>query len=218
MMRWWSIPIVAVLGWFLYTLTPFWALYDLAHAVQVGDAAYVREHVNVRTLRLALLRQLSEAIRTDGGDDAEGRRRRAVAEAATVLALPVAEALVTPQMVVDVLDDGWPQSLDLPNAPKEGMTTGGGLRIPDLRRLADFYLASEMRGFRTVVIGVPPERARAEQLRIRLRLRGFSWRLVEIDLNEAARDRIAASITRGAKLKPDANHGEMPKVESLDRP
>lgn len=197
-MRWWSIPLVLALGWFLFTLTPFWALYDFARAVQARDTRYVQQHVNFRTLRISLTRQLTAALRA-GGTEAEARERQRIADAATALALPLAEALVTPAMVVDLLDDGWPQSLDLPNAPTSAGAPGAGLHIPNLRRLFDFYLASEMRGFRTVVIAMPPHRPPAEQFRIRLRLRGWSWHLIDVELNETLRERIAVSLARMSK-------------------
>ena len=199
-MRWWSLPIVVAIGWFLYTLTPYWALYDLARAVQSGDAAYVESHVNFRTLRFSLVRQLTAALRAGGGASAPKDRQR-IADAASALALPLAETLVTPRVVVDLLDDGWPQGLDLPD-PR----TGEGLRIPDPRRLADYYLAAEMRGFRTVVVAVPPGRPRAEQFKIRMRLRNWTWHLVEIELTETVKDRIAASLARSPRARhPDRN-------------
>ncbi len=206
-MRSWSIPLVVGLAWFAFTLTPLWSLYNLARAVQDGDAEYIERHVNVRTLRLSLVRQLSDAIRASGEGGRAGQR---IADVANVLAMPLADALVTPRMVIDLLDDGLPQGLALPEGAA-APSGGGGLRIGDLSRLGAYYLATEMRGFRTVVVAVPPDRPRAEQFRLRLRLRDWSWRLVEIDMNESLRGRIAASIAaaqraRGEKpaAKPDA--------------
>jgi hypothetical protein len=203
-MRWWSIPIVLALAWFAFTLTPFWALYDLARAVQTGDADYVERHVNVRTLRLSLIRQTAAAARGPEGSPAgDPRDRQRISDAAVALAIPLAEALVTPRTVVDLLDDGWPQSLDLPRSETADGEGGPGLRIEGLTRLVTFYLASEMRGFRTVVIGVPPDLPRARQFRIRLRLRGWTWRLVDIELTEELRDRIAQKLAPGTlKGKP----------------
>lgn len=200
-MRWWSLPIVLALGWFVFTLTPLWALYDLARAVRAGDTAYVERHVNFRTLRLSLVRQANAAARTAGdvGGTAEPRER--IAEAALALAVPLVEALVTPSTVIDLLDDGWPQSVDLgrgdPNPIAPG-DEGRGLRIPSVGRLLPFYFASEMRGFRTVVMPVSPGNGPARQFRIRLRLRGWTWRLVDIELPEDLRERIAQSLTQAA--------------------
>lgn len=201
-MRWWSIPILLALGWFVFTLTPFWALYDLARAVQAGDADYVERHVNFRTLRLSLVRQTAAAARagTEAGSVTEPRERQRLTDAAVALAIPLAETLVTPRTVVDLLDDGWPQSLEL---AKDGGDRASGLRIEGLGRLLSFYLASEMRGFRTVVIGIPPDAARARQFRIRLRLRGWVWRLVDIELTEELRDRIAQKLAPSAAKAKD---------------
>ncbi|GEP00251.1 DUF2939 domain-containing protein [Methylobacterium haplocladii] len=195
-MRWWLIPIVLALGWFAYTLTPLWALYDLARAVQAGDTAYVENHVNFRTLRVSLTRQLAAAVKS-GSSEFEQRERQRIVDAATALALPLAEALVTPQTTVDLLDDGWPQSLDLPNPP--ALLATGGLRVDKLGRLGAFYTASELRGFRTVVIAVPPDRTGPDQFKIRMRLRNWSWRLIEVELSETLRARIVARISRATK-------------------
>ncbi|KQT45319.1 hypothetical protein ASG52_14180 [Methylobacterium sp. Leaf456] len=198
-MRWWSIPLLAALAWLAYTLTPFWSLYGLARAVQAGDVAGVEQRVNFRTLRLSLARQVSATIRAEAA--AEPRERQRLTDAAAALALPVAEALVTPQTVVDLLDDGWPQALDLPDATLRHERRDG-LRIPDLSRALRYYLASDMRGFRSVVIPVPPDRPRAEQFRLRLRLHDWGWRIVEIELSEDLRGRIAEKIAAGvARLR-----------------
>lgn len=197
-MRWWSIPIVIALGWFLYTLTPFWALYDLAAAVQAHDVRYVEQHVNFRTLRGSLIQQLTAALKV-GSADAAPKDRERIADAATILAVPLAETLVTPQMVVDLLDDGWPQSLDIANPAPDADPKRDGLTIANTQRLVDFYVASQMRGFRTVVLAVPPGRSPAKQFKVRMRLRGWTWRLIDIELNPALRDRISAAIARAAK-------------------
>ena len=201
-MRWWSIPILLALGWFAYTLTPLWALYDLARAVQAHDTDYIARHVNFRTLRLSVIRQAAAAAqaRDPAAPEVEPRERQRLSEAAAALAIPIAEALVTPATVVDLLDDGWPQSVELARGAPEAK--GGGLRIENLRRLIPFYLASEMRGFRTVVVGVPPEAGRDRRLRIRLRLRAWTWRIVDIELNDELRERIAQAFARtGAKAR-----------------
>lgn len=202
-MRWWSLPLVLALGWFLFTLTPFWALYDLARAVQAHDAAYVEQHVNFRTLRLSVIRQIAAAAQVRGETGAEPRERQRITDALVALSIPIAESLVTPRTVVDLLDDGRLESVgsdalelrtgEAPAAAPESASKLG-LRIENLRRLVPFYLASEMRGFRTVVIPVPPEATRERRMRLRLRLRGWTWRLVDIELPEELRERIAQKV------------------------
>lgn len=202
-MRWWVILILLVFGWFGYTLTPLWALYDLAEAVQRGDVAYVESHVNFRTLRLSLSRQLNTAIR-DGSAEFDAKDRSRLNDAAAALTLPIVEALVTPQTVVDLLDDGWPQSLDIA-APTPTASVLGGLRIEHLRKLAGYYRASDMHGFRTVVVRIPPSKPPSEQFRIRLRVRDWSWRIIDIELNPALQRRITEKIAQRNKPKsPEA--------------
>jgi hypothetical protein len=199
-MRWWSIPILLVLAWFAFTLTPLWALYDLARAVQAHDTDYIARHVNFHSLRRSVIRQAVAAAqaRDPAAPDVEPRERQRLSEAAAALAIPIAEALVTPATVVDLLDDGWPQSVELGLEASGVKSGGGGLRIENLRRLIPFYLASEMRGFRTVVVGVPPEASRQRRLRIRLRLRAWTWRIVDIELNDELRERIAQTFARSS--------------------
>jgi hypothetical protein len=202
-MRWWSLPLLLALGWLLFTLTPFWALYDLARAVQSHDAGYVERHVNFRTLRLSVIRQIAAAAQVRGETGAEPRERQRITDALVALSIPIAESLVTPRTVVDLLDDGRLESVGsdtLELRTGEASATAPeavpklGLRIENLWRLVPFYLSSEMRGFRTVVIPVPPEASRDRRLRLRLRLRGWTWRLVDIELPEDLRERIAEKV------------------------
>lgn len=194
-MRWLAIPLVAVFGWFAFTLTPLWSLYGLARAVTARDAGYVTGHVNFRTLRLSLVRQTTAALRTaaETDPDLDPKDRQRLNEAAVGVALALAESMVTPETVLDLLDDGWPQSLDL---ERPAGVRAAGLSLDRVGRLFPFWLASEMRGFRTAVIAVPPDVPRAEQLRVRLRLRGWTWRVVDIEVAEALRAQMAQRLGR----------------------
>jgi hypothetical protein len=193
--RWLAIPVAIALGWLLFTLSPLWALYDLARAVRARDVAYVERHVNFRTLRLSLVRQTTAAVKAaaDSNPTLEPRERQQLSDAAVGLALALAETMVTPETVIDLLDDGWPQRLDLPRPEAQPPS---GLNLDRVGKLVPYYLMSEMRGFRTVVIPVPPEAARIVQTRIRMRLRGWSWRLIDIEVNEALRQRMAAGLAK----------------------
>ncbi|TXN23425.1 DUF2939 domain-containing protein [Methylobacterium sp. WL30] len=194
-MRWWVFPLVAVLGWFAFTLTPLWTLYDFARAVRAHDVAFVQQHANFRTLRLSLVRQTTAALRlaSDNDPTLDAKDRQRLNEAAVGVALALAESMVTPETVLDLLDDGWPQSLDIPRP--DGVKPSG-LRLDRIGRVFPFWIASEMRGFRTAVIAIPPDAPRAQQLRVRLRLRGWTWRLVDIEVAEALRDQMAQRLGR----------------------
>ena len=207
-MRWLAIPLALALAWLAFTLSPLWSLYDLAQAVRRHDAAYVESHVNFRTLRLSLVRQITAAMRTaaETDTDLEPRDRQRLADAAYGLALALSETMVTPDTVMDLLANGWPDKLDV-ERPAEARPQG--LAIRNLGRLLPYYAALEMRGFRAVVIPIPPEAPRAERTRIRLRLRGLSWRLVDIEMADVLRAQIAAKLSRAlARAKIGASAGE----------
>ena len=195
MKRWLAIPLAIAVAWLLYTLSPLWALYNFADAVRRHDTGYVETHVNFRTLRLSLVRQIIGAVRvaTEADRDLDPKDRQRLNDAAYGLALALAETLVTPDTVIDLLDDGWPEKLDLKKP--EGLHLDG-LAIRNAGLLGRYYAAAEMRGFRAVVIPIPPEGSRAQRTRVRLRLRGFTWRLVDIEMADALRGEIAAKLAR----------------------
>ena len=208
MVRWLAIPLGLALAWLAFTVSPLWSLYDLAQAVRRHDVAYIETHVNFRTLRLSLVRQITGAVRTasDTDLDLEPRDRQRLNDVAYGLALALAETLVTPETVMDLLDNGWPDTLDI---ERPAALKPEGLAIRSAGRLLPYYASLEMRGFRAVVIPIPPEAARAERTRIRLRLRGLSWRLVDIEMAEVLRDQIAAKLGRAlARAKLGASAGE----------
>ena len=207
-MRWLAIPLALALAWLAFTVSPLWSLYDLAQAVRRHDVAYIESHVNFRTLRLSLVRQITAAMRaaSETDPDLEPRDRQRLNDAAYGLALALAETMVTPETVMDLLANGWPDKLDL---ERPAGTRPEGLVIRGLGRLMPYYAALEMRGFRAVVIPIPPEGSRAERTRIRLRLRGLSWRLVDIEMAEMLRAQIAAKLSRAlARAKIGASAGE----------
>lgn len=207
-MRWLAIPLGIALAWLAFTVSPLWSLYDLAQAVRRHDAAYVENHVNFRTLRLSLVRQITGAMRTASETDTnlEPRDRQRLNDAAYGLALALSETMVTPDTVMDLLANGWPDKLDVERPPG---TRPEGLAIRSLGRLMPYYAASEMRGFRAVVIPIPPDAPRAERTRIRLRLRGLTWRLVDIEMADTLREQIAAKLGRAlARAKIGASAGE----------
>ncbi|MCJ2051492.1 DUF2939 domain-containing protein [Methylobacterium sp. J-070] len=207
-MRWLAIPLGLALAWLAFTVSPLWSLYDLAQAVRRHDAAYVEAHVNFRTLRLSLVRQITAAMRAaaETDTDLEPRDRQRLNDAAYGLALALSETMVTPDTVIDLLANGWPDKLDL---ERPAGARPEGLAIRKLDRLMPYYAALEMRGFRSVVIPIPPEAARAERTRIRLRLRGLSWRLVDIEMADLLRQQIAAKLGRAlARARIGASAGE----------
>ena len=187
---------LAALLWVAYAASPFVSLWRLARAVQAHDVAEVAAHVNVRALRASLTRQTLAAVTaaTAASGELVARDRQLAADAAAALVEPVVAALVTPETILDILDDGWPQGLALPARPPAQRPGGDGLRLGSLRELRDLYVASDMHGFRTLLVAFPPDEPRAGRFRLRLRLRGLGWRLVDVELPDALRDAISRKL------------------------
>ncbi|ACA18575.1 conserved hypothetical protein [Methylobacterium sp. 4-46] len=201
-MRWWCLFLALVLLWLGYSLSPYLALYRLSEAVRTNDLPAVTQRVNFRTLRLSLSRQATAAAleAIEARPDLSPRDRQMLTDAVAGLVEPVVGSLVTPEMLMDLLDDGWPERLGIARpdgaaGPGRGSQDRGlpGRRVSDLLALAR---TAEMRGFRGVVFSFPPDRPRASQYRLRLRLRGFTWRVVDLELPADLRDRISQKLVR----------------------
>ena len=191
-MRWTlRISFLLFLAWLIFLASPFVALYDLSKAVGAKDLARIGERVNFNALRVSLSRQILGAF-VDGRDLGDLDRQLALGAGAAILN-PVVEQLVTPEAIVDLLEDGWPQQV-----------TGGGnggaspLRI----NAASFglgwrtFIASESLGFRSITIPLPATEPKEKQFRVTLRLRGTTWRLTGIELPQSLRDALTKRVSQ----------------------
>ena len=183
-MRWTlRISFFLFLAWLIFLASPFVALYDLSRSVEAKDLARIRERVNFNALRVSLSRQILGAF-VDGRDLSDLDRQFAIGAGAAILN-PVVEELVTPEALVDLLEDGWPQQV-----------AGGGNGEASPLRVdgASFglawrtYIASESLGFRSITIPLPATAPKEKQFRVTLRLRGTTWRLTGIELPQSLRD------------------------------
>ncbi|MDP8918965.1 MAG: DUF2939 domain-containing protein, partial [Pseudomonadota bacterium] len=104
-MRWTlRISFLLLLAWAIFMVSPFVALYDLSKAVEAKDVARITERVNFNALRVSLARQiLGEYLKTQ---DLGGLDQQAATQVGTATLNPVLEELITPQAVIDMLDDG----------------------------------------------------------------------------------------------------------------
>ena len=176
-MRWtFRISFLLLLGWAIFLVSPFVALYDLSKAVEAKDVARIAERVNFNALRVSLARQiLGEYLKTQ---DISERDRQLAAQAGAAALNPVLEGLLTPQAVIDLLEDGQLQQFQ-----REG-TDGPGIRFGpgSLQQAWRIFLLSESQGFRAITIPLTPDEPRDRQFRVTLRLSGTTWRVTGIDL------------------------------------
>jgi hypothetical protein len=193
-MRWTlRISFLLLLAWAIFMASPFVALYDLSKAVQARDVARITERVNFNALRVSLARQiLGEYLKTQ---DLSERDRQLAAQAGAAALNPVLEELLTPQAVIDLLEDGHLQQIQ-----QEG--TGGPAISFDpgsLQQAWRIFILSESQGFRAITIPLTPDEPRDRQFRVTLRLSGTTWRLTGIDLPASLREELTKRASAASK-------------------
>jgi hypothetical protein len=191
-MRWTlRISFLLFLAWIIFMVSPFVALYDLSKAVQARDVTRITERVNFNALRVSLARQiLGEYLQSQ---DLNGLDPQVAARAGTATLNPVLEELITPQAVIDLLEDGQLQQ------------EAGGTASPVTFNPASFrtawrtFIASESQGFRSITIPLPVDEPKDKQFRVTMRLRGTTWRLSGVELPEGLKEELikrAAAATK----------------------
>jgi hypothetical protein len=152
--------------------------------------------VNFNALRVSLARQiLGEYLKTQ---DLDGLGQQAATQAGTAVLNPVLEELITPQAVIDLLDDGQLQRATGTQG-RNGSFFPLGFDAASLGKAWRTFIMSETQGFRAITIPLPADEPRDKQFKITLRLRGTTWRLTGIDLPEPLKDELikrAAAATK----------------------
>jgi Protein of unknown function (DUF2939) len=206
-MIWWLRAAAGLaLAWIVYAASPFVALHSLGRAVEDGDTAAIRRRVNFRGLRVSLMKQIvgTYVDEVGGGKLSPGDRQLAV-QAGMQVAQPLVESILSPEFIIDLLDDGWPQAIVAPRAetPAEArpdaspspaaqadeahdeppaVRIGQLLRVSSLGSARQVYAQSELHGFRAIIIALPADRPLADRFRLRLRLTGSTWKLVALEI------------------------------------
>lgn len=183
------------LAWAIFMVSPFVALYSLAKAVEARDVALIRERVNFPALRISLTKQLvSDYLLAAGrGKALDGFDRQVASGIGATLADPLVAELVTPEALIDLLEDGRPQGAGGAGGDEGGFT----LDTSSLRQALSLFVKSETRGFRNISIPVPPDESADRGFRLHLRLSGTTWRLIGIDLPEHLRRELVDRLPRG---------------------
>jgi Protein of unknown function (DUF2939) len=193
----WTLRIGAALAlaWLLFLASPYVALHSLGRAIETRDVDAVRARVNFRALRLSLMRQVIGASLEERGGRALGAtERQLAADAATTVADPIVSQLLTPEAIIALLNEGWPAGVagsdgaETAAAPSPRSLPGSAvatMRVGSVRNAVDLFRNSELRGFRNLLVSLPPSAPAEQQFRLRLRLVRTTWKLVTIELPEA---------------------------------
>ena len=197
--------VVLAFAWVVFILSPYVALYRLAKAVQAKDIAAITERVNFSAVRISLSRQIASAYaKATGAVKQESSPMGQVAvSAGTAVIDPLIAPYMTPEAIIDLLTKGAPDTApkgEPDAAPPPSL--GGGLQLFDLSlvRFKELYFASESRGSRGFVVALPPGQPPEERFRLIFRLtgpsRGFTWRLVGLELPARLRDRLVQQLVK----------------------
>jgi hypothetical protein len=176
-MRWTVRSLVAlILVWAVYFFSPYVAMYRLATAVAAKDVAAIEERVNFPAVRTSLAKQLIPAYLKATGRESElaGSRGQAVVGIGATIADPIIARYLSPAALAGLLED--------PRVGKPRATGAGGIGLSSLGDAWHLFVMAETRGFRAVSFAVPVDRPPGEQFRLQLRIKGFGWRLVGIEL------------------------------------
>lgn len=193
-MRWFVGSVCALLlVWLAFAVSPYWALLDLAAAIEARDVARIADRVNFRAVRVSVAKQVAQAgINAPSVAAALGSPDATVAaNTVALVAEPLLEQAITPEGLVGLLGGLNPDRV-------EPVRIAGRLRPNAEGFQAAFRLlrASRWRGFRNVYFAVPPEPGSGPEARLQMRLSRLRWRLVAIELTPASRQQLLDEAVR----------------------
>jgi hypothetical protein len=183
---------VLLVLWLAYAVWPFFGMYRLVGAVQARDVAALTERVDFPALRNSLTAQIARTyLRMTG----KAGRPGSIVEQFTVgvassVADPIVAKLVSPESLLDLLQNGRPSGVFSDNAPSiEGV---GSDALGSAWRL---YLNSEL-GIGRFFIDLPVDKPPAERFQLQFCLAGWTWKLCGVELPEQLQIRLAQEIVK----------------------
>jgi hypothetical protein len=188
---WIIITLCILLG--IYITSPLIALQRIASAVETRDAVALTERIEFPSLRRSLTKQVVAAyLNLTGKKLPLGAISKRLAVS---VADPVVARLVTVRALLDLLGKGEAgKSAKLPvnRAPFTSTSFKSLLRV---------WLNSNYLG-RSFYAYLPPGGSRIDQFKVHLRLIGWHWRLVGIDLPEELKEQLARELLKLTQERP----------------
>jgi len=188
----WTVRVVGAvaLAWAAFYVSPYVSLFGLAKAIEAKDIAAIEKRVNFRAVRVSVAKQLIPAylIATGRESELKGAMGGVAVGIGASFADPLIEQYLSPTALAYFLSE---QGLaGRPTVPDGGM---GLTALGDAWRL---FVTAQTRGFRVVSFLVPVDRPADEQFRLMMRIRGFGWRLVGIDLPKPVLARLVQELIK----------------------
>ena len=178
--------------WLAYAVWPFFTVYRLASAVQARDVAAVNALVDFPALRGSLTAQIVRTyLRMTGKAGRPGSilEQFAVGIGASV-ADPIVAKLISPDALLDLLQNGRPSGVFSDNVPPiEGLSSGA------LGNVWRVYANSEL-GIARFFVAVPVDKPPLASFRLGFCLAGWRWKLCSAELPEQLQLRLAQEILK----------------------
>jgi hypothetical protein len=181
-----------------YLAWPYWALYDLARAVEARDHGAIERQVDFVAVRRVFTDQIIRTYLRLTGRDAQLTpfRRDLIVAVTSTIADPIVAKLASPEALGDLLRTGWPASV-LPDS-----TTGfDGLSVNALGNVWRLFLNSEY-GLRDFYLSMPVAKPPEQQFRLQFRLNNWRWILSGVQLPMPVQEAIARELIKEHDSKP----------------
>jgi hypothetical protein len=186
--RWVVLGLGILLG--IYLASPLIALHDIASAVETQDATALTDRIDFTAVRHSLTKQIVEEYFTLTGT--KPPLKAFAKRFALSVADPIVARLMTVRALLDLLgkgDAGDNAKVPIERAP---FTSGA------LNHLWQVWLDSDYLG-RNFYVYLPPKKSHEEQFRVNLRLTGWHWRVVALDLPADLREHLARELVKLTK-------------------
>ncbi|TMJ01694.1 MAG: DUF2939 domain-containing protein [Alphaproteobacteria bacterium] len=180
--------LIVVLAGLAWCAWPFVGLYDLARAAQSREIAKIEERVDFVALGRSLSGQIVQAYARLAGLPVE--RGSLIAGLASAVADPIIARLLTRVTLGDLLENGWPRNV-LGDPPPE-------FRAPNWNSLGSAWqlFSNSEYGIGEFRLRLPADAPRERQFRVRLGLRGFTWKLIGLDVPQELQERLARELMK----------------------
>jgi hypothetical protein len=183
------VVVILVLLWIGYLAWPVYDLFVLVRAVDSRDVATVTDRVYFDALRLSLTNQVVDVYLRRAGVELGPLRRNM---AASAIAYPVVEKLISPEAVSQLLSAGWPT----PVVPAPPGTIG--ITADTIGTIWQIFANSEY-GFGRFEVAAPAALPRQQRFRLQFRLLQWRWRLVGIAVPEPIVKLLADELVRAVQ-------------------
>jgi hypothetical protein len=179
-MRWFVGVVLALfITWAGYMASPYFALWNLATAIDTGNLQSLSDHVNAYSVRVSLVRQIAAAeIKTNGrpAQTMSAAEQQASAGAVLLLADPLIQQVLKPATLFDLLRGALVGRSSGDTLPPD---KAARLRVSQLGRILS---ASRWRGFRNVYFTLPANGPPDQRFRLQMRFSRLTWRVIALDL------------------------------------